>query len=287
MVMLLMTTAVDASYWISDFAGSAQEYRVIRNNETIAVEQLMLLQTGDIVEIDNPEGLVIVIDQSEQQFNVTRNDAPFMVPESKAPPQLLVNVRDWVASWWSTRGNQNTSSMAAVSKGGFDPVLSFSASGEKFLLRGNRKLHVAWQGGLGPFDVTFFAPTGEALRRVTDVPDHSAVLPEVLLEIGQYKLQVADGEAESSVILNVVDSDKLPGVAEAVMNLEIPNEIRFGHLAMLLSAYDDWRFEAFQIASANNQKQLKLDLLAGNIPESEFVEPTSAPGVPGVLQDNP
>lgn len=277
-VLLLTAAAVDASYWVSDFDGSAQEYRVIRNNETIAIEQLMLLQTGDIVVIDRPEGRVGVIDQNEQHLNLTKEDAPFEVPESEAPPQLLINVRHWIASWWSTRGNQNTSSMAAVSKGDLEPTIYASDGEEKFLLEGTRRLHVVWSGGIEPFDVSLFDQSGEQLDHETGLPGFSALLPEVLLRSGQYKVAVAAGGAESSITLTVVGREKLPASAQAILDLDVADEIRFGHLAMLLSAYDSWRFEALQLAHTYNLRQLKLDLLAGNFPASDIDETNVMPG---------
>ena len=289
--VLFAASAANGSNWVSNFAGSAEDYRVVRDRETIAIEQLMLLLPGDVVIIDRPDGRIVVVDDNNEYRNLARSDTPFVVPESKSPPQLLVNVRSWLSSWWSTRGNQNTSSMAAVSRGGLDPAISAPAAEINFLLSGARTLHVAWQGGIAPFDITLFSGTGEILVHEADLSGNEAILPEVILLNGQYRLQVSAGDADNSVALNVVEKDRLPEAANAILDLDVPAEIGYGHVAMILSAYENWRFEAFQIANQYKLTQLALDLRTGDFPESEFVETTSGQNSAEVerpaLQDNP
>lgn len=288
---MLAASAANGSNWVSNFEGSADDYRVVRNKETITIEQLMLLLPGDVVIIDRPDGRIMLVDDNSEYRNLTRSDTPFVVPESKTPPQLLVNVRSWLSSWWSTRGNQNTSSMAAVSRGGFEPVIAAPASKNNFLLAGARTLHVAWQGGIEPFEITLFSKTGEILAQEANLPGNLAILPEVFLHNGQYRLKVAAGDSENSITLDVVGKDRLPEAANAILNLDVPTDIGFGHLAMILSAYENWRFEAFQIANQYKLTQLMLDLLTGNFPQSEFVATTSGADSAEVerpaLQDNP
>jgi hypothetical protein len=277
LVVLLSTAVAEASYWVGDFDGSAQDYSVVRGDAPIAIEQLMLLQPGDIVIIDKPDGRVRLIEQDSKQRNLTYKDTPFVVPESDLPPRLLVNVRYWVASWWSTRGKQNTSSMAAVSKGDFEPAISAMGSGENFLLDGTRKLQLWWHGGIGPFDVSLFDQSGQLLARENNLAGYSATLPEYPFKNGRYKLEVAEDGAKSSITLTIASRRQLPPSAAAILDLDVPAEIRFGHLAMVLSAYDEWRFEALQLAQNHNLEQLSLDLLAGNFPESVFGEADSTP----------
>jgi hypothetical protein len=105
-------------------------------------------------------------------------------------------------------------------------------------------------------------------------------LSEIALHEGQYKMKVAAGGAETDITLTAVDRKQLPDTAEAILNLDLPDEIRFGHLAMLLSAYSHWRFEALLLAHNYNLTQLELDLLSGNFPESDISETTAMPGLP-------
>jgi len=278
-VLLLYGTTAYGSYWVSEFEGSAEQYKVVRGNETIAIAQLMLLQSDDKIIIDSPGGRLLVVDERNERYELTAENTPFVIPESESPPQLLTNVRNWVASWWNTRGNQSTSTMAAVSKGGLEPEILVATSGDNFLLSGIREIHLAWRGGIGPFDLSIVSESGEFLGRRTGISSFGAFLPEVALQDGQYNMKVAAGGAETNITLLAVGREQLPDPAEAILNLDLPDEIRFGHLAMLLSAYSHWRFEALQLAHSYNLTQLELDLLSGNFPESDINETTSMPGL--------
>ena len=278
-VLLLSGTTAYGSYWVSEFEGSAEQYKVVRGNETIAIAQLMLLQANDNITIDSPGGRLLVVDDRNERHELTVENTPFVVPESESPPQLLINVRNWVASWWNTRGNQSTSTMAAVSKGGLEPEVLVATSGDNFLLSGIREIHLAWRGGIGPFDLSIVSESGELLGRRTGISSFDAFLPEVALQDGQYNMKVAAGGAETNITLTAVGREQLPDLAEAILNLDLPDEIRFGHLAMLLSAYSHWRFEALQLAQNYNLTQLELDLLSGNFPESDISETNSMPGL--------
>lgn len=279
-ILLLSGTPAYGSYWVSEFEGPAEQYSVVRDNEAIAISQLMLLQSADTINIDNPGGRLLLVDERNERHVLTAENTPFDVPESKAPPQLLINVRNWVASWWNTRGNQSTSTMAAVSKGGLEPEILVATSGDNFLLSGIREIHLAWHGGIGPFDLSIVSESGELLGRRTGISSFSASLPEVALHEGQYNMKVAAGGAETNITLTAVGRNQLPDTAEAILNLDLPDEIRFGHLAMLLSAYSHWRFEALLLAHNYNLTQLELDLLSGNFPESDISETAAMPGLP-------
>ena len=272
-ILLFSGAAANGSYWVSDFEGSAEQYIVVRNEETIEIEQLMLLQAADIIIMDNPGGRILLVDDRNEHHRLTPENTPFVVPESESPPQLLINVRNWLASWWNTRGNQSTSTMAAVSKGGLEPEFVFAANEDIFLLSGTRDLYLAWRGGIQPFDLSLVADAGTLLSRWSVATGYSVSLPKVTLQNGQYDLTIAAGGAASSITLTVVGREQLPGPAEAILYLDLPDEIRFGHLALILSAYSHWRFEALQLAHSHNLSQLELDLLSGNFPESDISVP--------------
>jgi len=282
--LLLAVTAAHASHWVSDFDGSAQQYKIIRHEATVMIEQLMALQPGDTIIIDDPAGRVLIIDQRNQQFELTVKNTPFVVPESVPQPRFLTNVRNWVSSWWNTRGNQTTSTISAVSRGGLEPEILVATRGENFLLSGRRELHVIWSGGIQPFDVSLVAESGKLLGRRTDVPGFSVSLPSVEINKGQFKLVVAAGAVETHATLTAVSPELLPEFAGAILDLDLPDKIRFGNLAMLLSAYDSWRFEALQLARSYNLRHLELDLLSGNIPESDIHEMKSMPELSELLQ---
>ncbi len=74
-----------------------------------------------------------------------------------------------------------------------------------------------------------------------------------------------------------VDGEQLPKPAAAILNLDVPDKVRFGYLAMLLSTQWHWRFEALQLAHEFELSRLKLDLLAGDFPESGITELSPIP----------
>ena len=276
--LLLFTKAANAGYWVSSFTDSASQYRIIRESKTSSIEQLMLLQLGDTVIIDDPDGQVVLVNERNEHRILTAGDSPFVVAESGSPSQLLINVRDWVASWWSTRGNQSTSTMAAVSKGGLEPEISGAMSGLNFPLSGPRHLHLVWSGGLPPFDVRLTSESGESMGYLTGVTDYAISFPDVELQSGQhYFFHVASGDSRIVLDVMAVDGEQLPKPAAAILNLDVPDKVRFGYLAMLLSTQWHWRFEALQLAHEFELSRLKLDLLAGDFPESGITELSPIP----------
>ena len=277
-VLLLFATAANAGYWVSNFKDSASRYRIIRESETISIEQLMLLHAGDTVIIDDPHGQIILVDESNKHRTLTAENSPFVVADSSSPPRLLINVRDWVASWWNTRGNQSTSTMAAVSRGGLEPEIKGATSGMNFLLSGRRDLHIAWGGGLPPFDVRLMSESGNLMGHLAGIADYAISLPQVELQDGQrYFLHVASGDAKGVMDVTALGTEQLPKPAAAILNLDAPDEVRFGYLAMLLSTQWQWRFEALQLAHEYDLSRLELDLLAGGFPESGITESSSIP----------
>ena len=70
-VLLLSSTAASGSYWVGDFNGPALGYKIIRDSEPIPIEQLMLLEPGDIVVIDKPGG--------QSDISGQRGDTVFVV----------------------------------------------------------------------------------------------------------------------------------------------------------------------------------------------------------------
>ena len=251
------------SYWISDFNGSSAGYRVLRNDDAIAVVQLMLLQTGDRVVVDDPAGRIVVVDDRNVVHDITAATSPFVVPEYGDPPGLLTNLRDWISSWWETRGEQSTTTMAAVSKAGLEPELSAASAGPNFLRAGPRDLHVSWAGGIGPFSVELIDGSGSPIASRSGIDGRSTVLPGLDLRPGGYRLAVAAGGAHHVADIVVVGDSELPETGRALLAQELPERLGLGYLAMFLAAYENWRFEALQLAHAYDLAELRDDLRAG------------------------
>jgi len=261
--LLGLAPAVDAAFWVIDFKGSPDGYAIARGDAEVPLEKLMILHGGDTVIVNDAAGEITLVDQANTRHVLSANESPFSVPDSEPSPGLLSNVRDWVASWWNTRGNQSTTTTAAVSKGGLDPVFVGNTNGAAMVLSGTRRLHVSWSGGIAPFDLRLAAATGEMLVELSNVDEFAAALPEVSLLPGSYSLQVSGGGTPDILTLSVVHKDRLPDTAQQILALDVPDEIRFGYLALFLSTEDSWRFEALQLAHTNNLEQLVYTLENG------------------------
>ena len=259
--LLLCLSSASASFWVSEFTGSADSYRIERGGERILLQQLMLLQAGDTIHVDVDAAELIVINEHNDSIALTREASPFVVPESAAPPSLLVNIGNWMTRWWETRANQSSTTLVAVSKGMLDPTAIVAMPSENLLLDGRREIFVTWTGGSPPFEVQLTTTSGELIAQATHVTEYGVTLPQCNLESGQrIELQITDVMGRSVVPITVVDENQLPAPARPVIELDVPDAIRFGNLALILSGFDNWRFEALQIARTYKLRDLEQRL---------------------------
>ncbi len=241
-----------AAYWVIDFKGAQSDYVVRRDGAEIPIERLMLLHDADEITVIASDGAITIDGKTDSRRIVTASESPFVVPASSPPPGLIGNIRGWVESWWSTRGSQSATTTTAVAKGDLDPVLSHVTSDEVRLLAGVRDIYVSWRGGLGSFDVEVADSAGDNVAEVGDVADFEVVVPDVELRPGTYELRVSDGGSPAIARVVVVEKGQLPARAREILALQVPDEVRFGYLALYLSTDDAWRFEALQLARRYN-----------------------------------
>ena len=273
LLILLGTSSASASYWVSEFTGSAESYRIERAGEEILLQQLMLLQTGDTVHIDDAGAELVVINEHSEHIALTHKVSPFVVPESAAAPSLLANIGNWIGSWWATRAQQSSTTLVAVSKGMLDPTALVAVQSENWLLPGRREIFIAWSGGSSPFDVKLTTPSGDIIAQATHITEYSVTQPQCNLDSGQrIELQITDTMGHSVIPITVVDENQLPVPARSIIELEVPDAIRFGNLALILSGFENWRFEALQLARAYKLRNLEHSLLNQAYPQFNETE---------------
>lgn len=255
-IFLAVAPATFAAYWVIDFEGAASDYVVRRGGAEIPLEKLMVLDSGDVLIIRSEAGTITLVDQANTRHILTAGDPPFVVPDSEPLPGLLSNIREWVRSWWNTRGNQTTRTTAAVSKGDLDPVITGTVNRESMLLAGTRRLYVAWNGGIAPFELRLVSASGQVLVELFDIHQSSIRMPEVSLQPGVYSLQISAGGARNELTLSAVPEEHLPDTAREILAVDIPEDIRRSYLALFLSTEDAWRFEALQLAYEHDLWQL-------------------------------
>jgi hypothetical protein len=267
--LLLAASISEASFWISEFTGQPADYRLERGDTTMRPAQLMLLQAGDVIFVDDEEGRIVLLNERNERIALTRIQSPFRVPESREPPGLLANIGNWVVGWWNTRASQSSVTVSAVSRGELDPTLLVAAPVGSRLLAGTRAIRVTWQGGSPPFSVQIKSVAGELLAESQNVPDYAVTLPGCLLPEGtELELLIRGAVGESTTRISVVSDAELPLSAQSVIDLDVPDEIRFGHMALLLSGYANWRFEAQQLAHTYELRELEQRLLDGGWPDA-------------------
>lgn len=272
-LLLFCSSSASAGLWVSEFTGSADNYRIERDGERIPLQQLMLLQAGDIVYVDDDAAELIVVNEHNESIALTHRVSPFVVPESAAPPSLLVNIGNWMTSWWQTRANQSSTTLVAVSKGMLDPTALVAVPSENFLLNGSRQIFVAWTGGSSPFEVQLTTTSGDVIAQATHITEYGITLPQSNLDSGQQiELRITDALGLSVVPITVVDENQLPVPARSIVELEVPDAIRFGNLALILSGFENWRFEALQLARAYKLRDLERSLLNQAYPRFDEAE---------------
>ena len=264
-ILLSASPLAFAAHWVVDFSGSAEDYVIKRGDTELQPERLMVLQPNDLIIVKEASGHIVLVDHANERQNCRADDSPYLVPASAPPPSLLANVRDWAESWWNTRGRQSSKTVAAVTKGGFDPSIAGDYPDGAMLLSGTRDIWVSWHGGIPPFSLQLKTDSGETVTSLENVQTTSATLPATSLSPGNYVLQVAAGGPADVLNLTVVDQDALPDRAVQIMALDAPEEVRLGHLALFLGTQDRWRFEARQIAATQD-----LQRLAGYLDDFQY-----------------
>lgn len=124
------------------------------------------------------------------------------------------------------------------------------------LLAGTRRLYVAWNGGIAPFELRLVSASGQVLVELFDIHQSSIRMPEVSLQPGVYSLQISAGGARNELTLSAVPEEHLPDTAREILAVDIPEDIRRSYLALFLSTEDAWRFEALQLAYEHDLWQL-------------------------------
>ena len=88
------------AYWIVDFSGTPEEYRLAREGKQIEIKLLMVLKTGDKLEINHKDGRLVLVREDNSRTILTNQDSPFTVPEAQDPPGIMSNLISWIMDKW-------------------------------------------------------------------------------------------------------------------------------------------------------------------------------------------
>ena len=258
-------------YWVEQFSGRPDGYRVERSGKAIPVSPLMQLQSGDELHVLGKTGRLTLVGDNNERVVLGHGNTPFQVPTEAEPPEVTDNLVAWANDWWKGPKLKSLENVLAASRGA-PPLMALATSYEaNMLFIGKGSLVVRWAGGEGPFRVTLadtneheIAGQEEITERVVrldgldeDIEMKTARFTGLDLAAGNYVFKIRDLRSVFFVDLIVVAYSEKPDFVEELVAMPAPESIRWGYVAMRLAEQPQWRFQALQIAEF-----WKLDALA-------------------------
>jgi len=276
--LLLVTGAAQAAFWVEAISGAAGSCRVVRSGRASDLQVLMLLRDRDRITL--AEGCIVdLVGPRNSRTRLTITDSPFEVPAGDAPPSALQNVQDWVVAWYNRQSAQQLSQVSAVARSptvAVVPVLIEPMSLDRSkLLLGTRSIQVRWTGGKSPYVVTMADASGKVIARgestaASEPPDgiHLAELDLPELQLANYQIRVEDAQSTDLIRLTVVPPAEEPAMTAVPTAGDVPENIRQSYRAIFLASRQEWRFQALQIAAANDLDTIVQRLVLGDFPEA-------------------
>jgi hypothetical protein len=149
---------------VVDFAGTAGQYRLIRDNRRHPVAVFTPLRDGDRLAVTTPSGALFVqlADRSVRPLSARDGEQcvaqrrPTVISNARMRLGELLSLRR-LGNWYGIgRGDGN-------SQGRFALALPDLAAGTARVRAGERRLALAWRGGEPPFTVEVIGPGARAI----------------------------------------------------------------------------------------------------------------------------
>jgi hypothetical protein len=251
------------AYWIVDFSGTPEEYRLAREGKQIEIKLLMVLKTGDKLEINHKDkdGKLVLVREDNSRIILTNQDSPFTVSEAQEPPGIIDNLTSLFSEW-----KHGTKSIVARTRGP-TPVLLGTSDVENFIFPGTNVLVAHWRGGRPPFQIQLLDASYGVVAENTDIHAYSAQLTDLSLAPGEYGLVVKGWKASTYTAIKVVKPEEKPQILMEIVESRSPDKVKDSFSVLALSSRQEWLFQALQLAEKNNLQDLKQDILNGNVPD--------------------
>ncbi len=251
------------AYWIEDFSGTPGEYRLAREGKQVEVVKLMMLKTGDKLEINHKDkdGKLVLVREDNSRIILTNQDSPFTVSEAQEPPGIIDNLTSLFSEW-----KHGTKSIVARTRGP-TPVLLGTSDVENFIFPGTNVLVAHWRGGRPPFQIQLLDASYGVVAENTDIHAYSAQLTDLSLAPGEYGLVVKGWKASTYTAIKVVKPEEKPQILMEIVESRSPDKVKDSFSVLALSSRQEWLFQALQLAEKNNLQDLKQDILNGNVPD--------------------
>ncbi|SEP70199.1 hypothetical protein [Nitrosomonas ureae] len=271
LVSVLIPQTLWAAFWIDDFTGEPEEYRLVRQGNELTIEAQMLLRTGDELRVLSETG-EIQLEQNDpdnnKQFILTQKNGVFRVPESSTPPDIIENMIALGEKWFEKVSEEKKSTRSLTSRGGA-PVLILGASDHKnYLIAGLDALTVYWSGGEPPYRVRLLDKNDNIITEQNGIQHNYITLTDITLSTGEYGLEVLGDSSSSYIALTVVQSDQAPALYHKIHTSHVPEKVKHRYATLALASEPKWLLQSLQWAQRYGLQDFRQDILMGHVPES-------------------
>ncbi|MCB1977650.1 MAG: hypothetical protein KDE66_11680 [Nitrosomonas sp.] len=271
LLSVFITQTVWAAFWIDEFTGDPEEYRLVRQGVELTIEAQMLLRTGDELRVLNETGeLHLKQDDpgSNKLFILTRKNGEFSVPETSAPPGIIENMISLVKKWLDKASEEKKVTRAVATRGDSPVLISGASDLKNFLFTGLDTLTLHWSGGEPPYRIRLLDEDDNVIIEQNGIQDNYITLKDIALSVGNYGLEVFGDSSSSYIALTVVEPDQAPALYHKILASNVPEKVKQRYATFALASEPRWLFQALQWSGEYGLWDFKQNILAGQVPDS-------------------
>ena len=249
---------VSAAVWVEQISGNPAAILIVRQGNFITAEEVMRLQPGDIIKIQDDKSTVRLMMGNGGLKTINRAQSPFTVAGGKTEGSFLANLMGEVKKMLVASADE-TEAVAMMTRGRSKALEILSVgSQDNLVLTGTQRLGVSWKGGKAPY----------RLSLLFDDEDKPLLLKEQLagnsftviagknagqgLASGEYQLLLegmgGKSSASKEIEILVVEADELPEKARKLLALKLNKRLEARLLINILHKHESWRFYAHSLA---------------------------------------
>jgi hypothetical protein len=214
--ILLSTSIVWAQVgYIDTLNGPPSAFELIHNGDKLKVSPFKQLYPGDQIRIrkktnklfaDKENYLTLAFANS--QFVTLRyvdtQDSPYRVGKHRNTISILNNIFNLTSQWVSALYLDHVQTLSIQTKGQDNEIATLSmpilTGHEAKLLAGKRQLHLAWQGGKPPYQVSLYRTDQRVPLWVKNaLTATTAILEKRDISVGGYQIIVTDAQGKQVI----------------------------------------------------------------------------------------
>lgn len=259
-----------AAFWIDDFTGEPEEYRLVRQGSELTIEAQMLLRTGDELRVLSETG-EIHLEQNDpdnnKQLVLTQKNGSFRVPESSVPPDVIQNMITLGEKWFEKVSEEKKSTRSLTSRGGAPVLISGASDFKNYLFAGLDSLTVDWSGGEPPYRVRLLDKNDNIITEQNGIQHNYIKLTDIKLSTGDYGLEVLGDSSSSYIALTVVEADQASALYHKIYASHVPEKVKHRYATLALASEPRWLFQSLQWAQRYGLRDFRQGILVGLVPE--------------------